>query len=163
MMQSWLVFRDYRWSKSRFHLGCSKGPCVEGTIENTLPEKGILTKQGTYIMAILGTGILNNYHLGKPALIRISAHEHTEVSTCGLLNVMPKQLTILNRKESPHEVWEKFSGGPRGTQKAVLCSLLFRAFRCSVSALLFFRTGQKFVLFRTILVDPLGGKFIKFP
>ena len=30
------------------------------TVGNTLPEKGTLSKQGTYIMAILGTGILNN-------------------------------------------------------------------------------------------------------
>ena len=31
-------------------------------------KKGILTKQGTYITAILGTGIFNNYQmvLGKP-------------------------------------------------------------------------------------------------
>ena len=43
--------------------GCSKGPCKEGTIGNTLPLMGILTKQGTYIMAILWTGILNNYHV----------------------------------------------------------------------------------------------------
>ena len=28
-------------------------------------KKGILTKQGTYIMAILGTGILNNYDIEK--------------------------------------------------------------------------------------------------
>ena len=28
-------------------------------------KKGILTKQGTYIMAILVTGILNNYHMGS--------------------------------------------------------------------------------------------------
>ena len=27
-------------------------------------KKGIPTKQGTYIMAILGTGILNNYQIG---------------------------------------------------------------------------------------------------
>ena len=40
--------------------GCSKGPRKEGTIGNTLPQKGILTKQGTYIMTILGIGILNN-------------------------------------------------------------------------------------------------------
>ena len=26
-------------------------------------KKGILTKQGTYTMAILGTGILNNYRV----------------------------------------------------------------------------------------------------
>ena len=31
-------------------------------------KKGILTKQGTYIMAILGTGILNNYHIYLKAL-----------------------------------------------------------------------------------------------
>ena len=35
-------------------VGCSKGPCKEGTIGNTLPKKGILTKQGTYTMAIFG-------------------------------------------------------------------------------------------------------------
>ena len=27
--------------------------------------KGIQTKQGTYTMAILGTGVLNNYHIGS--------------------------------------------------------------------------------------------------
>ena len=42
---------------------CSKGPCKEGTNGNTLPQKGILTKQRTYIMAFFGTGILNNYHV----------------------------------------------------------------------------------------------------
>ena len=40
-----------------------KGLCKEGTIGNTLPQEGTLTKQRTYIMAILGTGILNNYHM----------------------------------------------------------------------------------------------------
>ena len=45
--------------------GRSEGPCKEGTIGNTLPEKGVLTKQGTYITAILGTGILNNLHLSR--------------------------------------------------------------------------------------------------
>ena len=45
------------------HGGCSKGPCKEESIENILPKKGILTKQGTYIMAILGTDMLNNYHI----------------------------------------------------------------------------------------------------
>ena len=36
-----------------------------GAIGNTLPWKGILTKQGTYIMPILGlgTGTLNDYHV----------------------------------------------------------------------------------------------------
>ena len=38
------------------------GPCKEGTIGNTLPEKGTLTKQGTYIMAI-SVFILNSYHV----------------------------------------------------------------------------------------------------
>ena len=55
-----------KWYNVR-HEGCSKGPCKEGTIGNTPPVKGVLTKQGTYIMAILGTGILNNYHM-EPAL-----------------------------------------------------------------------------------------------
>ena len=32
----------------------------ERAIGNTLAYKGVLTKQGTYIIAILGTGILNN-------------------------------------------------------------------------------------------------------
>ena len=40
--------------------GCSKGPCKERAIWNTLPYKGILTKQGTYIMAISGTSISKN-------------------------------------------------------------------------------------------------------
>ena len=48
--------------------GCSTGPCKEGTIgfRVSFPEKGILTKQGTCIMAILGTGILKNFHMGVP-------------------------------------------------------------------------------------------------
>ena len=33
------------WGKSP-NGGCSKGPCKGGTIGNTLPGKGILTKQG---------------------------------------------------------------------------------------------------------------------
>ena len=33
----------------------------EGPLGLHFLKKGILTKQGTYIMAILGTGILNNY------------------------------------------------------------------------------------------------------
>ena len=45
------------------HGGFSKGPSKEGTIGNTFLEKGILTKQGTYTMAVLGTGILNNYQV----------------------------------------------------------------------------------------------------
>ena len=43
--------------------GCSKGPGKGETIGIHFLKKGILTKQGTYIMAILGTGILNNCHL----------------------------------------------------------------------------------------------------
>ena len=43
--------------------GCFEGPCKEGTSGNTLPQKGFLSKQGTYIMVILGAGILNNYHI----------------------------------------------------------------------------------------------------
>ena len=39
--------------------GCSEGPFKEG------PHRGILTKQRTNIMATLGTGFLNNYHM-KP-------------------------------------------------------------------------------------------------
>ena len=35
--------------------GCSKGPCKGETIGNTLPKKGIRTKQGTYVMVIWGT------------------------------------------------------------------------------------------------------------
>ena len=44
--------------------GCSKGPRKEETIGNTLLQNGMLTKQATYIMAILGRGMLNNYHIG---------------------------------------------------------------------------------------------------
>ena len=41
------------------------GSCKEGTIGDTLAEKGVpnQTKQGTYTMAILGTGFLNNCQL----------------------------------------------------------------------------------------------------
>ena len=38
-------------------------------------KKGILTKQGTYIMAILGTGMLNNYHR---LLVKPWMHIHEE-------------------------------------------------------------------------------------
>ena len=37
--------------------GFSKGPCKEGSIGNTRPEKGILTKKGTCMTVLLGTGI----------------------------------------------------------------------------------------------------------
>ena len=45
----------------------SHGPpsCKGETIGNTLPEKEILTKQGTHIVVILGTSILNNYHMWR--------------------------------------------------------------------------------------------------
>ena len=43
--------------------GCSKVLVKEGPLGIHFLKKGILTKQGTYIMAILGTGILNNYHV----------------------------------------------------------------------------------------------------
>ena len=36
----------------------------EGPLGIHFLKQGILTKQGTYIMAILGTGILNNNHVG---------------------------------------------------------------------------------------------------
>ena len=36
----------------------------EGPLGIHFLKKGVLTKKGTYIMAILGTGILNNYHIG---------------------------------------------------------------------------------------------------
>ena len=35
----------------------------EGPLGIHFLKKGILTKQGTYITAMLGTGILNNYHI----------------------------------------------------------------------------------------------------
>ena len=35
----------------------------EGPLGIHFLKQGILTKQGTYIMAMLGTGILNNYHV----------------------------------------------------------------------------------------------------
>ena len=35
----------------------------KGTAGNNFLEKGIQTKQGTYIMAILGTVMLNNYRI----------------------------------------------------------------------------------------------------
>ena len=54
--------------------GCSEGPCKEGTIGNPFPQKGILTKQGTYVMAILGTGILSNYHLGERPCSAVMLH-----------------------------------------------------------------------------------------
>ena len=41
--------------------GCSENPCKRGTIGNTFLYKGILAKQGTYVMAILRTGSLNIY------------------------------------------------------------------------------------------------------
>ena len=37
----------------------------EGPLGIHFLKKGVLTKKGTYIMAILGTGILNNYHIGS--------------------------------------------------------------------------------------------------
>ena len=40
-----------------------KGLCKEGTMGNTLPQKGILTKKGVRLMDVLGTGILNNSNL----------------------------------------------------------------------------------------------------
>ena len=43
--------------------GCSKGPSKEETMGNTLHQKEILAKQGTYVIASLRTGILNNYHI----------------------------------------------------------------------------------------------------
>ena len=46
------------------HGECSKGSCKERTIGNALFQDGNLTKQGTCIVvAVLGTGILNNYHM----------------------------------------------------------------------------------------------------
>ena len=46
------------------HLGVVLKVLVkEGPLGIQFLKKGILTKQGTYIVAILGTGILNNYHL----------------------------------------------------------------------------------------------------
>ena len=38
--------------KDQMYGGCSKGRGKGGTIGNTLPEKGILTNQGTDIKAI---------------------------------------------------------------------------------------------------------------
>ena len=44
--------------------GCSKGLCKEGAIGNTFPLNRILiNKQGTYIMAVFGTGILSHDHV----------------------------------------------------------------------------------------------------
>ena len=37
-------------------------------------KKGILTKQGTYVMAVFGTGILSNYHLGERPCSAVMLH-----------------------------------------------------------------------------------------
>ena len=47
------------------YMGCSKGLCKEGTSANTFPQRGILTKQGSYIMAMLGNG----YHKTKSSTL----------------------------------------------------------------------------------------------
>ena len=39
-----------------FFGGCSKGPCKEGTIGNTLPYMGILTKTGNLYYGHFGNG-----------------------------------------------------------------------------------------------------------
>ena len=54
----------------RAHVGVVLKVLVkEGPLGIHLHKKGILTKQGTYIMALLGTGILKNYHMER-------GHEH---------------------------------------------------------------------------------------
>ena len=47
------------------YMSCSKGVCKEGTSANTLPQRGIPTKQGSYIMAMLGNG----YHKTKSSTL----------------------------------------------------------------------------------------------
>ena len=39
------------------------GSCKEGTIGNAFPKQWIVTKHGTCIIAVLGTGISNNCHI----------------------------------------------------------------------------------------------------
>ena len=57
--------------------GCSRGPHKEGAIGNTLPQKGILTKQGTYVMTILGAGIFEQL-----PYVRRSNHNRTSSYAC---------------------------------------------------------------------------------
>ena len=45
-----------------------------------LPEKGILTKQGTYIMVILGMGKLNDYPMHMMDRINVVKHTNTQTS-----------------------------------------------------------------------------------
>ena len=53
--------------------GCSRGPCKELGIH--FLRKGKQAKQGTYIMAILGTGLLNNYPLNpQPCTLNTKPH-----------------------------------------------------------------------------------------
>ena len=43
--------------------GCSKGPCKGGTMRSTVPQIEILTKQGTYLAAVLETAFLKTLNL----------------------------------------------------------------------------------------------------
>ena len=64
------------------HGGCSKVLVKKGPSGIHFVKKGIPTKQGTYIiMAIFGTGILNNYHM---------FHENVLVAFEQLENTLPE-------------------------------------------------------------------------
>ena len=52
--------------------GLVLGHRKEDPIGTVLPQKGILTKQGTYIMAILGTCLLSNYHMSMDVAITLN-------------------------------------------------------------------------------------------
>ena len=55
--------RVYKKNKGKHVEGVLKVLAKEGPLGIHFLKKGILTKQGTYVMAILGTCILNNYHV----------------------------------------------------------------------------------------------------
>ena len=59
-----------------FSLGFSgsRGPYKEGTTGNTLPQRRrTLTKEGTYLIAILGTSVLNSYRMHIYTCIHVHA------------------------------------------------------------------------------------------
>ena len=44
---------------------CPRGSCEEEINGNTIPEMEILTSNGTFLLAISRTGILNNCHMSS--------------------------------------------------------------------------------------------------